>query len=103
MVPKKRYLTPRSPGTLIYKLSSNYVSLITSVMSHRYLLTRSPTLRAPLFALFCPFLFFPIHVYSSTLHPFPPPSFSHGGVLIIMHGRRRMTVKIKKGCGMSTR
>ena len=73
MSPEKKYFAPRSPGTLIHMLSSNFVSLIASIMSHKYSLTRNPTPPAPLFLLSCPFFFFPIHAYSPTLHPISPP------------------------------
>ena len=58
MSPEKKYFAPRSPGTLIHMLSSNFVSLITSTMSHKYSLTRNPLpilaiLSLPLFSYPC--------------------------------------------------
>ena len=72
---QEKYFAPRSPGTLIDILSSQIVSLITSIMSHNYYLTRTPTRPAPLFLLSCPFLFSPIHAYSPIVHLTSPPFF----------------------------
>ena len=72
MFPKNTYFAPRSPGTHIHMFSSNFVCLI-STTSDTYSLTRNPTPPAPLFFLSCPFLVFPIHAYSPTLHQVSPP------------------------------
>ena len=66
---------PRSPGILIHMFSSNLVSFIASIMSHREALTRNPTLPAPLFLLFIlslPLLSCPC-VLSNFAYYFPPP------------------------------
>ena len=58
-------------------LSANFVSFITSMMSHIYSLTKNPTPPYPLSLGFCPSRFSPIHVYSLTPYPISAPLFSH--------------------------
>ena len=49
MFRKKNKIAFRSPGTRIHMLSSNFVSMFTSIVSHKYSLIRNPTPLAPYF------------------------------------------------------
>lgn len=69
----KKSFVPRSYGGLIHMLSSNFVSLMTIMVSHKYSLTKNPSPPAPLQWKFRPFRF-PLFMRNLQLYIlFSPP------------------------------